>query len=366
MTDYSPIKAQSIERTLGEAREVIKRSLMTRNIPMLWGPSGVGKTEMIEDLIESIPNCRKIILSLGSRDPLDFTGIPSLVDGRTITNDPTLVPLEHDDLGKDENGTPYKSVVVYIDELPEGDTPTLKAVYRLLNERMVNNSKVHPAVGFIASGNPSSAGALTEKLIPTVANRMLHVLVKLCSKEWIRWATGAGVSPVQRAFIASQPQMLSTYDENSEEDAFATPRTHARLHEFMRGDSFTDKNLLSQGAPVMFLGKKAGLALLNYAQATDLPPLDDILRDPQGFDIKALKPGSMFLLGQSLISAASKQNIEAVLEVMGRMQDNHKAINFMGLTSLPPVQLSELMQNPVFTQFVADNHDLLTIVSEAK
>ena len=108
------------------------------------------------------------------------------------------------------------------------------------------------------------------------------------------------------------------------------------------------------------------LDLLDYAAATDLPPMDQLLKNPESFDIKALKPGSVFLLGQSLISSATEDNIQAVLKVMSRMPDNHKAINFMGLTALPPRQLTGLMQSPEFTQFVADNHDLLTIVSEAK
>jgi len=361
MSDISPLYAKSINRTLGQTKEIIKRCFKTNNIPMIWGPSGIGKTEMIEDLVASIPNCMQITLSLGSRDPLDFTGIPSLEGGRTITNDPTLVPLEHDPLPDN-----IRSVVVYIDELPEGDTPTLKAIYRLLNERMVNNSKIHPNVRFVASGNPGSAGALTEELIPTVANRMMHVMVNLCHKEWIGWATNKGISPVQRAFIADNPQMLSTYDPESNEDAFATPRTHARLHAFMDGDLFTSDSLLTKGAPVQFLGTKAGLALLDFAEATDLPPLADILADPEGFDIDALRPGSMFLLGQSLVSHAEASNIEKVLQVMARMQDNHKAVNFMSLTNLPPAKLSGLIQSPAFMKFVAEGEKLLSIISGVK
>lgn len=355
MDKLTPQYANSTERTLSEARELIKRSFETDNICMLWGASGIGKTEMIEDLVKSIPNCKQITLSLGSRDPLDFTGVPSIVDGRTVTNDPNLVPLITDKLN------PNEPVVVYIDELPEGDTPTLKAIYRMLNERMVNNTKIHPNVRFVASGNPPSAGAMTEKLIPTVANRMFHVTVKLCYKEWLAWATKNGISPVQRAFIANSPQMLNTYNPESSEDAFATPRTHARLHKFMRGDSFTDKTLLAQGAPIQFLGTKAGLALLDFAEATDLPDLASILADPYSLNIDNLKPGSMFLLGQSLISVIEPSNVTQVLEVLNRMPDNHKAINFIGLTNLQPVQLSSLMSNPVFNTFIDNNLELLQI-----
>lgn len=370
--NQSPVYMQSINRKLSETAEVVRRCIETNVIPMIWGASGVGKTEMLENLISSIPDCLQITLSLGSRDPLDFTGIPSIQANRTITNDPDLVPLEGDllPLIPETVGTPeerrYICVVVYVDELPEGDTPTLKAIYRLLNERMVNNSKVHPNVRFVASGNPISAGAQTEKLIPTVANRMMHIEVELCHKEWIGWATGKGISPVQRAFIAMNPQMLSNYDEACEEDAFATPRTHARLHDYMKGDSFSDMTLIAQGAPVQFLGKEVGCALLAYAAATDLPDMDSILRNPQDFDIDALEPGSKFLLGQSLVSVADSTNISAVLEVMGRMQDNHKAINFMSLQGLPSKRLRELMQNPVFAEFVADNINLLTIIKKVK
>ena len=360
MKTRSPVYKQSIDRTLAEAKEVIKRCWKTNNIPMLWGASGIGKTEMIEDLIASIPNAMSIILSLSSLDPLDFTGVPCVIDGRTKMNDPMMIPLEGDSLPDGCN-----AVIVYIDELPEGDTPTLKAVYRLLNERMINNSKIHPAVRFVASGNPPSAGAFTEKLIPTVANRMMHIMVNLCHKEWITWAMGAGITPIQRAFIASNPGMLATYDPESAEDAFASPRTHHRLHKFMDGDDFTDKTLLAQGAPVQFIGKQAGLALLNFAEATDLPPMDTILQDPEGFDIGSLEPGSLFLLGQSLVSVADSNNISAVLTVMNRMPANHKAINFMTLKGLPPAKVAELIGNPDFVDFVSNNEDLLVLIAKA-
>ena len=81
MSSFNPIIAQSINRTLSEAREVIQRCLQTNNIPMLWGASGIGKTEKIEDLIASLPKTMGIVISLGSLDALDFTGVPSVTQG---------------------------------------------------------------------------------------------------------------------------------------------------------------------------------------------------------------------------------------------------------------------------------------------
>jgi hypothetical protein len=339
---------------------------------MIWGPSGAGKTEMLEDLIASIPDCLQITLSLGSREALDFAGIPSIVNNRTVCNDPEMVPLQTDLLPyiPDTIGTPderrYSCVVVYIDELPEGDTPTLKAIYRMLNERKVNNSDIHHAVRFVASGNPPEAGAFTEALLPTVANRMMHINVRICHKEWISWATGKGISPVQRAFIAQHGLgMLSNYNSASKDDAFATPRTHARLHAYMAGDAFTDQTLIAQGAPVQYLGEEVGLALLAFADATDMPNIEEVLRDPKNISLD-MTPGSMFLLGQALVSFATVDNIEAVLQVMGRMPANHKAVNFMSLMGLPRRQYLDLMTQGPFSTFVVENQNLLHIIQKVR
>lgn len=356
MTTLTPKILQSQTRTLAEAKQAILRSFKTNTICMLWGPSGIGKTEMIEDLVKEIPNSMQIILSLASRDPLDFTGIPSLRGNRTVINNPTLVPLQGDILPQG-----VENVIVFIDELPEGDTPTLKAVYRLLNEGMVNDKPVHEAVRFVASGNPPNVGALTKDLLPTVANRLFHIFVDACYKEWIAWATKKGISPIHRAFVAAHPNFLTNYNDESDDVAFATPRTHARLHEYMDGDSFTELNHIVQGAPVQFLGKEAGLALLSFAQSTDIPNLESLLRDPSIFNPDELRPGSLFLLGQSLISVVRLDNIEPVLALLDKMPGNHKAINFMSICSLPI--FSDLLANNAFADFVTKNKKLIRLVN---
>ncbi len=358
---FNPLYAAGIIRTLSETQEILIRAVETDVVAMVWGPSGVGKSRMIEQLVLDRDYAMQITLSLGSRDPLDFTGIPSIAEGRTITNDPMLIPLAKDVLPEG-----IRLVIVFVDELPEGDVPTLKAVYRMLNERMINNEKVHPAVRFICAGNQAKDGAFTAPLIPTVANRMMHIVVKLCPHEWLLWATKAGVNPVQRAFIAFDSSYLSTYDPKSAEDAFATPRTHERLNAFMRGDKFTDETKLARGAPVQFLGKKAGLALLNFAENNSFPDVGDILNAPTTFSLSTLTAGSMFILGQALISAATPDTIVPILILLERMAPNHKAICFMGLRALPKAEFAALIQVPEFVDFTARNYGLLTIANQIK
>ena len=270
-----------------------------------------------------------------------------------------LVPL-----AKDQNIP--SEVIVFIDELPEGDVPTQKAIYRLLNERMINNSPIHPNVKMVAAGNRAIDGAHTEKLLPTVANRMFHITIKVDHKGWIKWATGKGISPIIRAFIATTPDKLHRYDEASDEDAWASPRTYERLNTFLGTKPLTDKTPVVQGAPVMFLGSECGQALLNFAAATDLPPIADVLANPTGFAINSLSPGSLFLLGQSLISIADPSNITQILKVMERMPKDHLAINYMGLSGLPPATMSALMASPDFVAFAQNHLDMLQIIAKVK
>lgn len=342
------------EFTLAEAMQSCERAWSTGQIPYITGKSGVGKTAAIEALAAKL-GYGMIPVSLVTKESYDIAGIPDKLDNRCVFLDPTLIPLQGDTVGDVER------VVVFIDEMPEGEESTLKAIYRVINERMINDKHIHEKVVFVCSGNRQEDGANTKDLMPTVCNRMFHISIKLCYKEWISWATSKGVAPIYRAWIAANPQFIHDYDMDKSAPAFSTPRSITNLAKYNGDRDLTDtSDLLTRSAPIQFLGPAAGMSLLSYAEAIDLPPIQDVLDQSYSFDTKTLKPGSILLLGQSLISIADEQNLEAVIRVLENMPAEHMAVNSVALCN--DTNVFKFVGVPAFTSFMSKHKATIAII----
>lgn len=236
-----------------------------------------------------------------------------------------------------------------------------------LNEREVNGTPIHKNVRQIAAGNSAEHGANTARMVAPLANRMFHMQMELCHKAWLQFATLVDVKPVIRAWIATSPDMLHTFSEDSAEDAFASPRSIVELSEFTDDLDLSDRTeQVAMQAPIMFLGTEAGTSLLDFAQASDLPPIADILHDPASCDIPGMKGGTMHMLGQSLVSIADASNVAQVVTALGYLPADFRALTFNSFFGLPKAKQAELMMVKEYIQFSSANMPMLSKIKSNK
>ena len=374
--------------TLAEAKESVIRSLhLGGAMPLLLGQSGAGKSAVIEGLTDLIPNSVLRPMSLVSLEAYDFAGIPGprkykdangdTIDERMGFLSPAMIPLVGDEKNPEIIPPGTEMFIIFIDEIPEGDEQTLKALYRILNERTVQDRKIHPMVRFVGAGNRAEDGANTKQLPPPISNRMMHITVQLNVEEWVTWAAKNNVLPEIRAFILNNPQYLHTYVADSFAsgtcgEAWSSPRSLFNLDKYLQGngrfpklDLSDETDFIAQSAPASFIGNHAGQALIDYTCGNLLPPLADILADPL-YDLNQLSPGQMFLLGQSLLDYANGSNIKDVLRVLGNMPKDHKVINYMQLPHIKKELYMEVIADPSYRAFAVENVKLLKMITPSK
>lgn|GEM_PF-248781 len=223
---------------------------------MIWGPPGVGKTQLIKELCDAY-GARCVTLMLNMLEPTDLKGLPvpnrdtGRVDYLLMSE---LPPSDSQDLW-----------VLFFDELNTATTETLNAAMRLILERRVDSYRLPPRTVIVAAGNRQTDRALVETLPSPLSNRFLHLNYLPLISEWCAWARGVGVLELIIDFIERNGELL--IKTSSVERGWPSPRAWVRLSDQLRlagMGALSDRRqllLIAQGC----VGVEASALLVDFA-----------------------------------------------------------------------------------------------------
>ena len=122
--------------TPGEARTRIKACFATKRPVFLWGPPGIGKSEIIEGITQELGGiCYDVRLS--QLEPTDIRGIPffNKDNGKMDWAEPI-------DLPDAETCAQYPTVVLFLDEMNSAAPAVQAAGYQLILNRRIGKYKL--------------------------------------------------------------------------------------------------------------------------------------------------------------------------------------------------------------------------------
>ncbi len=184
---------------------------------MLWGPPGVGKS----DIIRSAANTLGIELRdvrLAQLDAVDLRGLPEVEHGRTKWAVPAFFPTD-----------PKSRGILFLDELSSADPSIQAAAYQLMLDRRVGEY-VFPDGWFIcAAGNRADDQASSLPMSSALANRLLHIDIEPDPEVWCRWAVQNKIAPEIVAFMRFSPKSLFQLNTKDCERGWASPRSWANV-----------------------------------------------------------------------------------------------------------------------------------------
>lgn len=126
--------------TIKEAKQILPEIMKLKEVPILVGHAGVGKTEIIKQIGEETG--RKVqILILSQMEPGDLLGLPEKDGDRTIWLKPDWFP--------EDNNT-----ILFLDEINRASDITRAAVMQLLLDRKLNDHILPDGVWVVAAMNP--------------------------------------------------------------------------------------------------------------------------------------------------------------------------------------------------------------------
>lgn len=270
----------------------LRLCMAANSAALVWGPPGVGKTDIIgalhRELFDDLPFIPLVVSTL---DPTELHGLTIASEGGDVRRAPWEWAKALVEAG---GGT------VFLDELTTAPPATQAAALRLVLEKVAGDTVLPESVRFVAAANPPDCAAGGFDLSPPMANRFAHLHVgaydtpaksEALSRElapaWIDWVTRtfSGTPEDRKAavcvagFIGSNPGALFSYPTNEADrgGAWASPRSWAALTRVLStasGSGDWDAALDLAGA---FVGSGVSSAFRTHARNADLPAPRDLL-----------------------------------------------------------------------------------------
>jgi hypothetical protein len=319
---------------------------------MLWGPPGVGKSQLVAQ-VAARHAVRLVDIRLAQMEPTDLRGIP-FRDGRHVVwSIPAALP------DADRHGT---RGILFLDEITSAVPTVTAAAYQLILDRRLGEYEVPAGWAVFAAGNRQGDRGVTFQMPAPLANRFAHYELEPDLDDWVAWAHGAGVDARLIGFLRFRPDLLFDFDPTRHAVAFPSPRSWEFASRALA--KFGDRPDLLRAALQSCVGAAAGLAAAAYIEHLGaLPDPADVVAGrvtevPRGVELQYALAAAVVrhvarLQGAQQLAAASN-----VLEYARRFPQ--RELGVMLVADLQRVVGRPLYDVPAFAEWAEGVSDLLS------
>jgi len=238
---------------------------------MLWGPPGVGKSQMVAQVAQrhGVP---VIDIRLSQMEPTDLRGIPFRTGDVVEWAVPAMLPdvKRHGPDG-----------ILFLDEITSAAPTVSASAYQLILDRALGAYKVPPGWAIFAAGNRQGDRGVTYSMPAPLANRFSHFEVETHLDDWVAWAYAHGIDERLIAFLRFRPELLFDFDPAHNPVAFPSPRSWEFAHRALQ--KFGEQPDLLLGSLQACVGPAAGIELKAFIDNLDsLPDIDAIINGNPG------------------------------------------------------------------------------------
>jgi hypothetical protein len=181
------------------------------------------------------------------------------------------------ELPDEQMASQYKNVILFMDEMNSAAPAVQAAAYQLVLNRRVGTYKLPDNVLIVAAGNREADKGVTYRMPAPLANRFIHLEMKVDFDDWFDWATANRIHKDVAGFLQFSKKDLYDFDPKSNSRSFATPRSWTFVSDLLADDD-GDENTL---ADLISGGVGEGLAIKFMAHrkvSGKLPNPSDILK----------------------------------------------------------------------------------------
>jgi len=260
-------------RTVGpnSAKKSIVRAFAKKRPLFLWGPPGIGKSDIIAQITNNVlTNSFLIDIRLSLWEPTDIKGIPYF-----DSNSSTMVWAPPAELPTEEFAAQYDNIVLFLDEMNSAAPAVQAAAYQLILNRRVGTYKLPDNVLIVAAGNREADKGVTYRMPAPLANRFVHLELAVNWDDYFAWAVENKIHKDVIGYLTFAKKDLYDFDPKSPSRSFATPRSWSFVSELLEDDDdeSTTTDLVSgaigEGLAVKFMAHRK--------VASKLPNPTDIL-----------------------------------------------------------------------------------------
>ena len=319
---------------------------------MLWGPPGVGKSQIVGQIAQS-HNVPVIDIRLSQMEPSDLRGIPFRLDDKVEWAVPAMLP------DTQRHGA---SGILFLDELTSAPPSVSAAAYQLILDRKLGAYEVPEGWAIFAAGNRQGDRGVTYTMPAPLANRFSHYEFETHLDDWVAWAYSNKIDERVIAFLRFRPELLFDFDPAHNPVAFPSPRSWEFAHRALK--KFHSQTTILQGALQACVGPAAGIDLHAFVDSLDsLPDIDAIVRGeetqvPKEIDLQ-------YAVAAALVGRAIRARDEGnSTEVYGHILDyaghfSHREMGVMLVSDMHRAVGQPLFEVPAFAAWAKAVADVM-------
>jgi len=231
--------SEIVSRTVGprSAKKGILKGFSKRRPLFLWGPPGIGKSDVVKQLGDEL-EAHVIDVRLSLWEPTDIKGIPYF-----DSNSNKMVWAPPTELPDDEMAAQHDKIILFLDEMNSAPPAVQAAAYQLILNRRVGTYHLPDNVYIVAAGNREADKGVTYRMPAPLANRFIHLEMKVDWDDYSFWATENRIHKDVVGFLTFSKKDLYDFDPKSSSRAFATPRSWTFVSELLEDDDCDESTL---------------------------------------------------------------------------------------------------------------------------
>jgi hypothetical protein len=302
-----------------EAKELIMRLRNLKLSFMLWGATGVGKSETVRQLAaETGAELRDVRLC--QKQPTDIAGLPALDHERkqTVFYPPAfLAPSKNE-----------KGVILFFDEISLAPDDTKGAVLGILEERRQGNIEIPENWIIVAAGNRPEDLRSARGLGAAANRRLLHVVIEPQLEATLKHFIKIKVAPEVLAFLKVFPQHLSGEESARQQrwELYPRPASWKKVSDVYDELRKADKNMRYLAVAGIIGDSVATEFMMLVEEIKNMKSVDELLeinrRAPRtlGEHLPATLNG-LYALAFAITTGATESKAVEMLELINRFDE---------------------------------------------
>ena len=304
----------SIKQVIEVSTSILQKSATA--VPFLKGKPGMGKSDACIQIGKNlgIDEDRILVVHVNNHDVVDFTGVPSVVDGVTKFNPTDMFYKFREGTGKG---------LIILEELPQSSTHHQTWAAGFVLERQTPTFRLDDEVRIMVTGNRVEDKAGARQLLSHLSNRLYEFELETSLDDWCEWALDNGIDTKGIAFLRLRPALLNDFDANRSVNP--TQRSWTQLFKEVPESLSEDLYLFAAEGKV---GEGAAAEWVSSKRLMDkMPTISQVRSNPKDIDVPE-EPAVRFAIATALSTTLENDEtkFKADIEFVSRMPKEYQMV----------------------------------------